>query len=473
MSGSEEDYELLPTTDALESQRLKRRTRGGGCLAPLRRVFERRPNLLFYLSLTLFISALVFTTYDVVYLKTKLALTKSYNSFVRNLWPVGLPNVTDNWENENSKAMHTLLTCMSTETCSENQTSIVLLSSFHFANSISGHVSGEDIWAASVLLALRQMGYTPIFATNNDQLARTYRQYPDLIKIVILEGASADECFRDGKCIKTANHPLGIPAWKMFSFHFWGGSSNPLGNAWTLSPENYAITAPQSHSEENIYLGYSIESTCMKNPVMESEDRPRQAYILAKMTRYLFNKDYAWPGVQYDQPPFEVDFLAGFASHDEPEGSSLPKGIKDLGRLNKTTFYRHVGESKALVGVGNPFLSPSPYDALCMGVPFINPILSWDRDDPENRTKWASQHDTLKFQDPPYVYNVRKNDTQGFWEALGNAMDTPIERYIVPEMTMEALKYRVGKLVEGNWKEKAERLLEERKASGKGAIFEL
>jgi hypothetical protein len=37
-------------------------------------------------------------------------------------------------------------------------------------------------------------------------------------------------------------------------------------------------------------------------------------------------------------------------------------------------------------------------------------------------------------------------------------------------MTMEALKHRVGKLVEGNWKEKAERLLEERKATGKGAV---
>lgn len=118
----------------------------GGCLAPLRRVFDRRPRLLFYLSLALFASALVFTTYDVVYLKTKLALTQSYDSFVKNLWPVGLPNVTDNWENENSKAMHALLTCMSADTCSQNQTSIVLLSSFHFANSISGHVSGEDIW---------------------------------------------------------------------------------------------------------------------------------------------------------------------------------------------------------------------------------------------------------------------------------------------------------------------------------------
>jgi hypothetical protein len=37
-------------------------------------------------------------------------------------------------------------------------------------------------------------------------------------------------------------------------------------------------------------------------------------------------------------------------------------------------------------------------------------------------------------------------------------------------MTMEALKYRVGRLVEGNWKEKAMTLLEERKVSGKGDV---
>jgi hypothetical protein len=35
---------------------------------------------------------------------------------------------------------------------------------------------------------------------------------------------------------------------------------------------------------------------------------------------------------------------------------------------------------------------------------------------------------------------------------------------------MEALKYRVGRLVEGYWKEKAMTLLEERKASGKGDV---
>jgi hypothetical protein len=273
------------------------------------------------------------------------------------------------------------------------------------------------------------MGYTSIFTTSNEELARTYRQYPDLVKIVILEGASSTECFKSEKCIKTPTHPLGIPAWKMFSFHFWGGASNPLGNAWTLSPENYSLISPSS-SKDNIYLGYSIERTCMKIPVTPMAERPRQAYILAKQLSYFYNKDYSWPNVSYDRAPFDVKIVAGIAENNTAPGEELPNGITDYGRLTKTEFYAHLGESRVLVGIGKPYLSPSPYDALCMGLPFINPIAHWAEDDPENRTWWQSQHDALKFLDPPYVYNVKKGDIEGFWVAMGQALDTPIERYV-------------------------------------------
>lgn len=99
------------------------------------------------------------------------------------------------------------------------------------------------------------MGYTAIFSPDNYELARTYRQYPDLVKIIILEAARAESCFIDPKCIKGPTHPLGIPAWKMLSFHFWNGASNPLGGNWTLSPEDYSHIHP-SDSPRNVYLGY-------------------------------------------------------------------------------------------------------------------------------------------------------------------------------------------------------------------------
>jgi hypothetical protein len=37
--------------------------------------------------------------------------------------------------------------------------------------------------------------------------------------------------------------------------------------------------------------------------------------------------------------------------------------------LNKTEFYTQLAMSSVLVGVGKPRISPSPWDALCMGVP--------------------------------------------------------------------------------------------------------
>lgn len=214
----------------------------------------------------------------------------------------------------------------------------------------------------------------------------------------------------------------------MFSFHFWTGPSNPLGNAWTLSPEDYALIEPQSDSHENYYLGYSIENTCLNIPITVNDERPQQAYVLAKRTEYFYDKDYAWPDLVYDTSPIDVQLVAGIAQNDSLNG--LPKGITDLGHLNKIQFYHHLGRSRALVGIGLPFLSPSPYDALCMGVPFINPVLQWDEKNPDNRTSWWTQHNGLKFQKPPYVYHVKKGDINGFWEALRMAVDTPIERFV-------------------------------------------
>lgn len=35
------------------------------------------------------------------------------------------------------------------------------------------------------------------------------------------------------------------------------------------------------------------------------------------------------------------------------------------------------------------------YYALCMGLPFINPIFSWDEKDPDDRMKWDTQQNAL------------------------------------------------------------------------------
>ena len=115
-------------------------------------IFERHPKTIFFLSLSFFLIAVGFVTYDTVYLKAKIALAGSYNAFLSHMWPIGLPNRTDQWENENSKALHALFTCMGENNCKENQTSIVMLASPHFGDSLNGHVSGENIWYVVYLL---------------------------------------------------------------------------------------------------------------------------------------------------------------------------------------------------------------------------------------------------------------------------------------------------------------------------------
>lgn len=82
------------------------------------------------------------------------------------------------------------------------------------------------------------------------------------------------------------------------------------------------------------------------------------------------------------------------------------------------------------IGLGWPAQSPSPFDALCVGVPFINPInyIDWDR--PDDPSGWHTQNDAMLALGPPYVYHVRKENATQLAEALKQAIANPIPRYI-------------------------------------------
>ncbi|KAL0952562.1 hypothetical protein HGRIS_006818 [Hohenbuehelia grisea] len=138
------EYELLP---AREGEEVKGYRRG-------RHWYQRTRSswLLFAAALLFFFSAVISTGGLIAPVSrlTPSGANEYFDSFISHLWPVGNASRTDNWENENSKSMRALFGCLSQGGCGENQTSVVLLSSFHFANAIEGHTSGEDIWAASL-----------------------------------------------------------------------------------------------------------------------------------------------------------------------------------------------------------------------------------------------------------------------------------------------------------------------------------
>ncbi|KAI0037152.1 hypothetical protein K488DRAFT_75486 [Vararia minispora EC-137] len=368
--------------------------------------------------------------------------------------------------------------CMFEGTCKKNQNAqctftVVILASYHFRGALAGWVGGEDVWCLirNQMQSLKSLGYTYLFAFDTDHVVRLYQMFPSLVVAIIMEPDKQDECFNNEfDCVKSFHNPYGIPIWKILAFHFWTDARGPLGANWTLSPEPYHM---EGH-KPNTFLGYSIEPSCDSRAFVPHLERYDRAYIMTKRLQYLFESDNAWPPDFYEAAAkeLEIDFVLG-AANEKVFGKDgreirprniLPKGVKNLGKLELPEFLDELSKSQVLVGVGLPFTSPTPYEALCLGVPFINPIKSWDRHDPENRYKWEVQHGILKFWNPPYVYNVFKGDKQGFIDAIRSALENPIDSFVIDHMRMHALETRVQEILTKNYRGMASDILSRRQA---------
>lgn len=160
--------------------------------------------------------------------------------------------------------------------------------------------------------------------------------------------------------------------------------------------------------------------------------------ILAKELRYFEEEENSMFGIlgaaRESVPPVEVHgHLAHFdlvSTAGDEKGAAMPEGIISTGRMPQEEWHQLLARSKMLVGIGHPELSPSPYDALCLGVPFINSVREWDENDPTNREKWQTQQDGLKLFDEPFVYHVFKRNETQLSGALQRAAAHQIDRFI-------------------------------------------
>lgn len=91
-----------------------------------------------------------------------------------------------------------------------------------------------------------------------------------------------------------------------------------------------------------------------------------------KKPSYFAHREYLFSNHVFKDIKADIglDFIARTG---DPESRLPDSGITNIGIMNGTTFRDILGHSKALVGIGQPSLSPTPYDALCMGVP-----ATWD-----------------------------------------------------------------------------------------------
>ncbi|KAJ7120180.1 hypothetical protein C8R44DRAFT_623732, partial [Mycena epipterygia] len=362
-----------------------------------------------------------------------------------------------------------LLQCLERRNCRKNQTKVVILAASPFRGLLSGDNGGEAIWANSTLIALRRLGYSYLYSINRGHTSELYYMFGALVTTILVDVADAHDCFYDEDCLLMRDKPHGIPAWKILSFHFWDSPDNPLGRKWTLSPENVSTQCFPA----NTYLGYSVEPQCARQAFIPHAQRKQHAYayVLAKEAHYFQPAERS-----YDPDSFaaaagaaNVQFLAGVRERDLPP--YFPRNITNVGFLPAAKFYATLAGSRVLVGVGRPYTSPTPYEALCLGVPFINPIEHWAADNPSDRTQWQSQHATLKYLDAPYVYNVFKGDKAGFVKAVVDAVSTPIESFVLEDMRMRAVEARLAAILETDWRGEAARVLAERRASGSGEVF--
>lgn len=157
--------------------------------------------------------------------------------------------------------------------------------------------------------------------------------------------------------------------WSEFTLTVYS-PGNPLGPQFTLSP---------SPRNNNHFLSFSIEPTCRRLPYLPHEDRayPPQAYLLTKQMRYFdpdntFQGFFAWtiPGLGNIQRKLRIRITGGINRDNEDLSKEYDRaGLHNVGQLDKIGFYNQLARSFVLVGIGKPRISPSPFDAMCMGVP--------------------------------------------------------------------------------------------------------
>ncbi|KAJ7265868.1 hypothetical protein B0H12DRAFT_173853 [Mycena haematopus] len=380
----------------------------------------------------------------------------------------------EEWRIPSETAFRRLRSCLETSSCLANQEKVIIVESMYFRNHLRGDVGGEEIFAHSTIAAMVNLGYTVLYAESLREAVQVYRLLPDLVRIVIVDDWHSFMCWQDKhECLRTEQNPTGIPGYKLLSFYFWPFPRHPLGPRWILSPEPYHLQTASESVANNTYLGYSIEASCAQQRYLSPHERPSppRAWLLAKLLSYFVeakNPERAWSKEDLDavaeQTGADLMMAASLPANTSDNDMELALALPDqshsfnLGRIQQPLFMEKVAESRVVVGMGRPIISPTPWDALCLGVPYINPIHQWDPENPEDSSKWRSQHPIAALLSEPYVYNVRKGDRRGLVAAVKKAIANPIASYVPERMCLKSIERRLVEIVDTDWEAEEHKL---------------
>ncbi|KAJ7085219.1 hypothetical protein B0H15DRAFT_847433 [Mycena belliarum] len=351
----------------------------------------------------------------------------------------------------------------------------VVLSSWHFQPTCYETSSnGEVQWMRPILDLMREHDIFIIYAAFPD---KTFHKDFKLIGNDLITHTWIDDehliwCFQDSQnCMQSPQNPDGVPLWKMFAFTFWGSlhksgkwlppktaniswSFNPLGREWSLVP----YQMPEGH----FFLGYNYQG-CHALDYVPFDKRPDQIVILAKKSEYFHSKLFFNPEAFYSRLRNSTDHeLITNAVVDE--GFPIPDGLKSLGLIPQADYDVLLANTKALLGIGRPLISPTPYASLCRGVPVILPYRADTgcpaRPGPDLYCGFdedTHQHGPAAALGEPYIYTVDVNaPVEVALDTILRAARTPIEPFEPEEMRLPMLRARLLDYFHIDWEAHAQ-----------------
>ncbi|KAJ7772875.1 hypothetical protein DFH07DRAFT_801772 [Mycena maculata] len=348
----------------------------------------------------------------------------------------------------------------------------IVLVSWHFLSAAYDPDSacGEAIWMRPILKLLKDHDVFLIYAGFPEKaFQKAFKLLGnDLVSHAWMDEGHLIHCFRDPQhCIQSPLNPDGIPLWKMFAFTFWGSlpvdisgqwrpesgtswSFNPLGREWNLVP----YQMPEGH----FYIGYHYER-CDSLQYVPFAERPDQIVILAKKSKYLRANN----GLLFDPSNFYTRLKNGtgydiLTNAHEDEGYPIPDGLTSVGLLPQVEYDHQLANTKALLCIGKPQISPTPYASLCRGVPVVIPYRSGKcspRPGPGQYCGFyedSHQHGPVAAIGEPYAYTVDLDGpVDDIITTIEQAANTPIEPFEPEEMKIDAVRMRLLDYFEIDW----------------------
>lgn len=301
------------------------------------------------------------------------------------------------------------------------------------------------------------------------------------------------QCLSDPRCVRAADyrpHPnttlrhdssllrpedVGrTPAWRVFIASYWGDRPEAYSGQGESPRLHWGQEGPWSshlldvrwHVVPYAYPGHThvpltVEQTCLSAPVVPHGQRNSSVLVLAKDSAYFFERGAPdWAALV---PALKQHGLELWAAPHKGD-KALPEGIRRLPPMDKAEYARTLAGVSALLGIGRPHISPSPFNSVCAGVPVLIPYYTDDGPRPGGwktfKDKWTQHGPALQLGEP-HVYAYRGTDE--LVAQLARAVATPFDPYVPHEMTLANVAERTREWLHADWEGRYDAIRRERR----------